>query len=225
MTKGRGVMRLIRFVVRALVGLYVCCLLLLLGLRWINPPTTALQIQRRVQSWFKDGHYRKRQQYAPLRRISPNLQHAVIAAEDGRFYQHHGIDWKEVQKVVDKDLDDGKVGRGASTITQQLVKNLFLGTTRSFIRKGAEFALTYPTELILGKERILELYLNVIEWGPGVYGAEQAAQFWYNSSAARLSRDQSARLAAVIPSPPRRRPSRMDSYNSEILHRMEQTGW
>ncbi len=221
----RTAVRVIKRVVQAIIGVYICCLLLLVGLRWINPPTTAVQIQRRVQSWFSHGHYRKRRQYAPLERISPNLQHAVIAAEDGRFYQHHGIDWKEVQKVVDQGLDDGKVGRGASTITQQLVKNLFLGTSRSFIRKGAEFALTFPTEVIIGKSRILELYLNVIEWGPGVYGAEQGAQFWYNSSAAHLSREQSARLAAVIPSPLRRKPSRMDSYSSEILGRMGQTGW
>ena len=110
----------------------------------------------------------------PLARIAPELQHAVIAAEDGRFYQHHGIDWKEVQKVVDQDLDDGRIGRGGSTITQQLVKNLFFTTSRSFLRKGIEFTLAPVAELILPKQRILELYLNVIEWGPGVYGAEAA---------------------------------------------------
>ena len=126
----------------------------------------------------------------PLNRISPDLQHAVISAEDGRFYQHHGIDWQEVQKVVDKDMDQGKLGRGGSTITQQLVKNLFLTTNRSLIRKAVEFTLAPAAELVLPKRRILELYLNVIEWGPGIYGAEAAAQAWYNIPAAKVNREQ-----------------------------------
>jgi monofunctional biosynthetic peptidoglycan transglycosylase len=160
-----------------------------------------------------------------LDRISPDLQHAVVSAEDGRFYQHHGIDWKEVQKVVDQDVEEGKLGRGGSTITQQLVKNLFLTTNRSIFRKAVEFTLAPTAELILPKQRILELYLNVIEWGPGVYGAEAASHFWYNTPAARVNREQSARLAAVIPSPLHRQPSRMTWYSAEILHRMSQTGW
>ena len=101
----------------------------------------------------------------PLSRISPDLQHAVISAEDGRFYQHHGIDWKEVQKVVDKDMEEGRLGRGGSTITQQLVKNLFFTTNRSIIRKAVEFTLAPAAELILPKRRILELYLNVDRMG------------------------------------------------------------
>ena len=95
----------------------------------------------------------------------------MISAEDGRFYQHHGIDWKEVQKVVDQDMEDGHLGRGGSTITQQLVKNLFFTTSRSVVRKGVEFTLAPLAEWVLPKQRILELYLNVIEWGPGVFGA------------------------------------------------------
>jgi monofunctional biosynthetic peptidoglycan transglycosylase len=204
---------------------YAVCLGELAALRWVNPPTTAVQAQRRVESWWRHTPYRKRQVFVPLERISPDLQHAVISAEDGRFFQHHGIDWKEVQKVVDKDMDEGKLGRGGSTITQQLVKNLFLTTNRSLLRKAVEFTLAPPAEWLLPKRRILELYLNVIEWGPGVYGAEAGARAWYGIPAAKVNREQAARMAAVIPSPLRRKPERMNSYSAEILHRMEQTGW
>jgi monofunctional biosynthetic peptidoglycan transglycosylase len=153
------------------------------------------------------------------------LQHAVISAEDGRFYQHNGIDWKEVEKVVDDTIDEGKKPRGASTITQQLVKNLFFTTHRSALRKVIEFTLAPMAERLLSKTRILELYLNVIEWGPGVYGAEAAAKYHYGISASRVNREQASRLAACIPSPLKRRPQRMDGYGSEILRRMTMTGW
>ena len=204
---------------------YLAGLIVLVALRWVDPPVTMVQAQRRVEAWVRRKPYKKRQQWEPLGRIAPDLQHAVVAAEDGRFFQHHGIDWKEVQKVVDKDVEDGRLGRGGSTITQQLVKNLFFTTSRSVLRKGVEFTLAPLAEWVLPKKRILELYLNVIEWGPGVYGAEAAARSWYGIPAARVNRDQAARLAAVIPSPLRRKPARMSSYSAEILRRMEQTGW
>ena len=223
---GRRIFRtLLRAVFLLVAGFYALCLAELVALRWIYPPTTAVQAQRRVEAWLAHKPYRKRQFLAPLDRISPELQHAVISAEDGRFYQHHGIDWKEVQKVVDQDVEQGRLGRGGSTITQQLVKNLFLTTNRSLLRKAVEFTLAPAAELLLSKKRILELYLNVIEWGPGIYGAEAAALSWYNTPAARVSREQAARLAALIPSPLRRTPNRMNSYSSEILRRMAQTGW
>jgi monofunctional biosynthetic peptidoglycan transglycosylase len=148
----------------------------------------------------------------------------VIAAEDTRFYQHRGIDWEEMGKIAEEKLQRGRL-RGGSTITQQLVKNLFLTTSRSVIRKGIEFTLVPFGELILGKRRILELYLNVIEWGPGVYGAEAAAQYCYGISAARVGREQAARLAACIPAPRARKPARMDDYSAEILARMRRMGW
>ena len=207
------------------MGLYGAALAGLVALRWMDPPVTMVQVQRRLEASLTHRAYAKRQTWMPLERIGANLQHAVIAAEDGRFYQHNGIDWKQVQKVVDKDIEDGKLGRGGSTITQQLVKNLFFTTSRSVIRKGIEFTLAPAAEWILPKSRILELYLNVVEWGPGVYGAEAAAQTWYNVPAARLSRDQAARLAAILPAPLHRKPSRMNSYSEDILHRMAQTGW
>lgn len=216
---------LLSWLLLLVAAFYAVCLTGLVALRWLNPPTTGVQVQRRVEAWLHHRPYQKRQTFEPLERIAPDLQHAVISAEDGRFFQHHGIDWKEVQIVVDKDLDDGRLGRGGSTITQQLVKNLFFSASRSVVRKVVEFTLAPAAELILPKRRILELYLNVIEWGPGIYGAEAAAHAWYNVPAARLNRDQAARLAAMIPSPLRRRPERMNSYSSEILHRMMQTGW
>jgi monofunctional biosynthetic peptidoglycan transglycosylase len=221
--------RLLRAIVLWSLGLvaafYVVCLTELITLRWVNPPTTGVQVQRRVEAWRRHAPYQKRYTYVPLERISPEFQHAVIAAEDGRFYQHNGIDWKEVQKVIDQDLDEGKLGRGGSSITQQLVKNLFLTTHRSLIRKGVEFTLAPVAEKILGKRRILELYLNVIEWGPGVYGAEAAARSWYGIPAARINREQAVRLAALIPSPLRRKPARMNWYSAEIARRMSQMGW
>ena len=222
---GRILRRIVFAIIAAAVALYLFCCLSLVMLRWTEPLTTGVQIQRRIQALAHGTPYHKRYQPVPLRRISIQLQHAVVAAEDTHFYQHHGIDWKAVDQVIQEDLDEGRIVRGGSTITQQLVKNLFLSTSRSWIRKGFEFALAPVAELVLDKQRILELYLNVIEWGPGVYGAEAGTQYHYRISAARLSRDQAARLAAVIPNPLRRRPARMSHYAGIILGRMSQMGW
>src|SRR5262249_37960688 len=150
--------------------------------------------------------------------------HAVVAAEDSRFYQHHGIDWDAIELAAEEDMA-GKRMRGGSTLTQQLVKNLFFGTGRSFLRKGAEFTLVPVAELVLGKRRILELYLNVVEWGAGVYGAESASRYYYRTSARNLERQQSAQLAAILPLPLKRRPDRMSRYSAVILERMRQVGW
>ncbi len=209
----------------AAAGVYACFGLALLFLRVVDPPVTMVHVQRRVESWFEKGSYQKEYEFVPLRRIAPDLQHAVIAAEDGRFYQHHGVDFDEMKKVYDEHTEKGKRLRGGSTITQQLVKNLFFTTHRSSLRKIPEYALTPLAELVLGKQRILELYLNVIEWGPGVYGAEAAAQHHYKTSAAKVSREQAARLAAVIPDPRRRKPGRMNDYSAEIQDRMARMGW
>lgn len=198
--------------------------LALLAARWINPPTTAVQIERRLQAWIHHKPYHKRCKFVPLRQISPNFQHAVIAAEDARFYQHHGFDWHQMQLAADQDMEGGRL-RGASTLTQQLVKNLFFGTDRSILRKGVEATLVPVAEFVLGKQRILELYLNVVEWGPGVYGAESACRYYYGTSARNISRDEAARLAAILPAPRTRRPERMNRYSAIILERMRQMGW
>lgn len=199
-------------------------MLTLVGAQWIDPPTTAVHIQRRVQSWIHSTPYHERYKFIPLSQISPNLQHAVIAAEDARFYQHYGFDWRQIQIAADEDLEGGRA-RGASTITQQLVKNLFFGTGRSVLRKGAEFILVPVAEVVLGKQRILELYLNVVEWGPGVYGADAACRYYYRVPARNIDPEQAARLAAILPAPLKRHPDRMDSYSALILERMRQMAW
>jgi monofunctional biosynthetic peptidoglycan transglycosylase len=192
--------------------------------RWIDPPTTAVHMERRFQSWIHHTSYHERYEFVPLNQISPDLQHAVIAAEDARFYQHHGFDWHAIQLAAQDDLEGGRI-RGGSTITQQLVKNLFFGTGRSFLRKGGEFTLVPVAEFVLGKRRILELYLNVVEWGPGVYGAESACRYYYRTSARNIDRQRSAQLAAILPLPLKRRPDRMNRYSAIILERMRQMGW
>lgn len=197
---------------------------MLVAARWIDPPTTAVHIERRMQAWIHHRPYHERYKFVPLEQISPDFQHAVIAAEDARLYQHHGFDWHQIQIDAQDDMEGGRV-RGASTLTQQLVKNLFFGTGRSILRKGAEFTLVPVAELVLGKRRILELYLNEVEWGPGIYGAEAAAHAWYGTSARDIDREQGARLAAILPAPLRRRPERMNHYSAIVLDRMRQMGW
>jgi monofunctional biosynthetic peptidoglycan transglycosylase len=212
------------WVVIGVAGLWLLAALTLVAARWIDPPTTAVHVERHMQAWMHGKPYRERYRFIPLSQISPDLQHAVIAAEDGRFYEHHGFDWHQIQIDAEGDMEGGRV-RGASTLTQQLVKNLFFGTGRSILRKGAEFTLVPVAELVLGKRRILELYLNEVEWGPGIYGADAACRAWYGTSARNVGREQSARLAAILPAPLRRRPERMNRYSGLILDRMSQMGW
>ena len=207
------------------VGCWLLAALLLVAAKWVNPPTTAVHMERRVEAWIHRKPYRLRYQFVPLSQISPHLQHAVIAAEDGRFYEHHGFDWHAIEIAAEDDMHDGRRIRGGSTITQQLVKNLFFGTGRSVLRKGAEFTLVPVAELVLGKQRILELYLNEVEWGPGIYGVEAASRTYYGTSARKINREEAARLAAVLPLPLKRRPDRMDHYSEIILDHMREMGW
>jgi monofunctional biosynthetic peptidoglycan transglycosylase len=206
------------------VLLWSLAALLLVAARWIDPPTTAVHIQRRLQAWVHQTSYRERYTFVPLAQISPNLQHAVVSAEDARFYQHHGFDWHAIQLAAQEDMEGGRT-RGGSTLTQQLVKNLFFGTGRSFLRKGAEATLVPVAEFVLGKQRILELYLNVVEWGPGIYGAESASRTYDRTAARNIGRQQSAQLAAILPAPLKRRPERMNHYSAVILKRMSRMGW
>ena len=198
--------------------------LTLVAARWIDPPTTAVHIQRHLQAWIHRKPYQEHYSFVPLSQISPDLQHAVIAAEDARFYQHHGFDWQAIQIAAEDDMEGGRL-RGGSTLTQQLVKNLFFGTGRTILRKGAEFTLVPVAELVLGKQRILELYLNVVEWGPGIYGAEAACRYHDGTAARNIGREEAARLAAILPAPLKRRPARMTRYSAIILERMHQMGW
>ena len=207
-----------------LVALWLLFALVLVAAKWIDPPTTMVHMERHAQALIAGKPYHERYTFIPMSQISPQLQHAVVAAEDARFYQHHGFDWHEIQIAADEDMEGGR-HRGASTITQQLVKNLFFGTNRSILRKGAEFTLVPVAEFVLGKERILELYLNVVEWGPGVYGADAACRTWYGTSPRNVSRDEAVRLAAILPAPLKRKPERMNQYSGLILERERQMGW
>lgn len=222
--KQQIVFRTLRWLALGLAGAWTLAVLMLVVLRWVDPPTTAVQTERRVQALLHGKEYEKHYKFVPLSQISPNFQHAVISAEDGRFYIHHGFDWKAIQLAAQEDMDGGRI-RGGSTLTQQLVKNLFFGTSRSILRKAAEFTLVPVAELVLGKKRILELYLNVVEWGPGVYGADAACHAWYRTSARSIGREQSAQLAAILPAPLTRKPDRMGHYTAVILRRMRQSGW
>jgi len=224
-TLRKGFLRsMIRWLLIGVVILWSLAALILVAARWIDPPTTAVHLQRRVQAWMHGTPYREHYEFVPLNQISPDLQHAVIAAEDARFYQHHGFDWQEIQLAAQEDME-GERTRGGSTLTQQLVKNLFFGTGRSFLRKGAEATLVPVAEFVLGKQRILELYLNLVEWGPGIYGANAACQYHYGTTSRNIGRDQAARLAAILPAPLKRRPQRMNHYSEIILKRMSQVGW
>jgi monofunctional biosynthetic peptidoglycan transglycosylase len=221
----RLLLAILRWLAISIASAWLLAALTLVAFRWIDPPTTALHIERHLQAFFHGTPYNERYRFIPLSQISPDLQHAVIAAEDARFYQHHGFDWQAIQIAAQDDMEGGRRLRGGSTLTQQLVKNLFFGTQRSLLRKGAESTLVPIAELVLGKQRILELYLNVVEWGPAVYGADAASHDYYRTTARSIGRDQAARLAAILPSPRKRRPDRMNHYSDIIQERMRQMGW
>jgi monofunctional biosynthetic peptidoglycan transglycosylase len=156
-----------------------------------------------MQRYLETPGARLRYTWVPYARISPHLKRAVIAAEDARFLDHEGFDWEAIQKAMQKNEKRGKVVAGASTISQQLAKNLFLSGSRSWLRKGQEAVITWMMERTLSKRRILELYLNVAEWGDGVFGAEAAARYHFGVPASALTPEQATWLAAILPSPKR----------------------
>jgi monofunctional glycosyltransferase len=169
--------------------------------RWHNPRDTAFMQHELARLRQTQPQATLRQQWVPYDRISNHLKRAVITAEDARFNEHEGVDWDAIQKAYETNRKRGRSVRGGSTITQQLAKNLFLSSDRSYLRKGQELVLTYMIEFVWDKRRILEVYLNVAEWGEGIFGAEVAARHYYGISAAQLGADQSARLAAMLPRP------------------------
>jgi monofunctional biosynthetic peptidoglycan transglycosylase len=166
-----------------------------------NPKTTAFMEASLERLRAKKPEAKLRHAWVPYNRISAHLKRAIIAAEDARFTDHEGFDWEAIDKAIEKNRRKGKIVSGASTISQQLAKNLFLSPERTPWRKGQEAIITVMIENVLGKRRILELYLNVIEWGDGVFGAEAAARHYFGVSAAALSPEHAARLAAMVPNP------------------------
>ncbi len=167
----------------------------------LNPPITTVMIAKRIAGASIIKTWR------PIEAISPHLVRAVIVAEDGQFCAHSGIDWQQVEAVL-SDAENGGTLRGASTITMQVVKNLFLWSGRSWLRKGLEVPLALYADAVLSKRRIMEIYLNIVEWDKGIYGAEAAARHYFGVSAARLNATQAARMAATLPAPRLRDPAR-----------------
>lgn len=188
-----------------LLGLFVLWQLWLLGWvllwGWVNPGETKFMEIRLAELRLKNPQARLEQQWVPYERISPHLKRAIIAAEDAKFVDHEGFDWEGMQKAMEKNQKKGRFVAGGSTISQQLAKNLFLTPTKSYFRKAEEAIITLMLENLWSKRRIFEVYLNVIEWGNGVFGAEAAARHYYNLSAAQLGPEQAARLAGMVPNP------------------------
>jgi monofunctional biosynthetic peptidoglycan transglycosylase len=170
---------------------------------WVdhNPGATSFMRHQLSLLQQKNPNAKLQHKWVPYKSISNNLKRAIIASEDSNFSEHEGVDWDALQKAYEKNTKKGKVVAGGSTITQQLAKNLFLSGERSYLRKGQEFIITYMLEYLMDKERIFEIYLNVVEWGSGIFGAEAAAQHYYGVSAAGLSSGQAARLAVMLPNP------------------------
>lgn len=184
-----------------------------------NPESTAFMRARLEVLQEDNPKARLRQQWVPYQRISGHLKRAIVAAEDAKFVSHNGFDWDGIQKAYEKNLREGEIVAGGSTITQQLAKNLFFSGERAWWRKGQEAVVAVMIETVMSKRRILEIYLNVIEWGDGVFGVEAAARHHYGTTAAGLSQEQAARLAAVVPSPRRYGPASDTAY----LQRRTQT--
>ena len=202
-----GVRRWARRAVLAALGLLVALQFWYLGWvlywKWHNPVQTAFMAHDLERREALPGPHPRAQQriWIDYARISANLKRAVIASEDGRFLAHDGVDWEAMQKAYEDNLRRGHTARGGSTISQQLAKNLFLSSRRSYLRKLQELLITFMLEATWDKRRILEVYLNVVEWGDGVYGAEAGARHYYGIPAAALDQDQAARMAAMLPAP------------------------
>lgn len=168
---------------------------------WVNPETTRFMDLRLSELRVKNPQAQLKQQWVPYDRISIHLKRAIIAAEDAKFVDHEGFDWEGIQKAIEKNEKRGRFAAGGSTISQQLAKNLFLTPSKTWWRKGNEVVITLMLENLWSKQRIFEVYLNVIEWGNGIFGAEAAARHYYGLTAARLSPEQAARLAGMVPNP------------------------
>lgn len=201
----KAVGRWLKRLLLALVALFLVWQLWLLGWvvfwGWFNPGSTRFMEIRLSELREKQPDARLQYQWVPYERISSHLKRAIIAAEDAKFVDHEGFDWDGIQKAMEKNQKKGRFVAGGSTISQQLAKNLFLTPNKSYVRKAEEAIITLMLETLWSKRRIFEVYLNVIEWGNGVFGAEAAARHYYNLSADQLGAYQSARLAGMVPNP------------------------
>jgi monofunctional biosynthetic peptidoglycan transglycosylase len=201
----RRVLRVLGWALAAVIGALLALQLWFLGqvvwLKWNDPGSTAFMRAQHEALRRQDPNAELRHSWVPYERISPHLKRAVIAAEDANFTGHDGVDWEAIERAHERNAKRGRVTHGGSTITMQLAKNLFLSGERSYLRKAQELAIALMLEAVLPKARILEIYLNVAEWGVGVFGCEAAARRHFGTTAAQLSPPQSARLAAMLPRP------------------------
>ncbi len=201
-------MKPLRLIGRALLALILLLLAYQLWLfghvvwwKYYNPSETSFMDQQLDVLQDKNPDAELKHKWVPYAQISPNLKRALVAGEDAKFLEHEGFDWEGMQAAWEKNQKKGRISAGGSTISQQLAKNLFLSGKRSYFRKAEEAAITLMLEAVMDKQRIFEIYLNVIEWGNGVFGAEAAARHYYKTSAANLSAGQAAKMAAMVPNP------------------------
>lgn len=189
------------FIVAALSLILLVTVLQVYWLRDHNPKSTSWMRLRKVEAKEAGRKFELKHSWTPLKQLPRHVINATIAAEDGDFYKHHGFDWTAIKKAYAQNEKTGRIKRGGSTISQQLAKNLYLSPSRSYVRKLREGIITYFLEKLLTKDRIMELYLNCIEFGPGVFGIEEAAKYHFGISARKLNIEQACKLAAIIPSP------------------------
>ncbi len=211
----KSTFRFIKRIILLMLALVLAYQLWLFGTivwwKWNNPDETSFMSIRLNELQKKNPKAKLQHQWVPYEKISINLKRAVVASEDDKFMDHNGFDWAGIEYALNKNQRKGKRVAGGSTITQQLAKNLFLSPSRSYIRKAEEAVIALMIELVWDKRRILEVYLNVVEWGNGIFGAEIAARHYYNMPASSLDESQAARLAVMLPSP-RRFERRMPAY-------------
>ncbi len=203
--------RLFKFIFKTLFWLFVFSIAIVVLFKWVPVPITPLMVIRNIENGPTDQEDRWQHDWVPISEISKNLQLAVICSEDQLFLNHNGFDIEAIEKAYESNKK-GKKLKGGSTISQQTAKNVFLWPERSWFRKGLETYFTFLIELVWSKERIMEVYLNSIEMGPGVYGAEAASNYWFKKSASNLSKSEAAAIAAVLPSPLRYRARPATSY-------------
>jgi len=203
--------KIFRWIWKALLWFFAISILMVIVFRWIPVPWTPLMATRAIENKFDGNDMVCSHDWVSLEDISTNLQKAVIASEDANFLKHHGFDFSAIRKAM-KNNEKGKRLKGGSTITQQTAKNVFLWQGRSYLRKGLEAYFTVLIEIFWGKERIMEVYLNSIEMGDGVYGAQAASKYWYRKDAVGLSKNEAAGIAAILPNPRKFKATNSSSY-------------
>ena len=219
--------KILRCIWKGMLWFFGLSILSVIIFKWVPIPFTPLMVTRIIEFKLEGDDAIYSHKWVPLEDISPNLQKAVIASEDGNFLKHNGFDFEAMQKAF-KNNNKGKRLKGGSTISQQTAKNIFLWQGRSYIRKGLEAYFTVLIELIWGKERIMEVYLNSIEMGNGVYGAQEAARHWYSKTATNLTPREAAGIAAILPNPRKFKASNSSSYinrrKDKIMRVMQHVG-